>query len=159
MIFTILLDAGSKLQQKLPEGWLELNSEYQSHWLCYQLFWGISKLMLLNSPSLKSLNIRIDTVWTWKQKLKHLETRSVRTSFYKYFSRKRSLCFHRASQALKRLRTAHIKRSGKFRPSYILKFISQIDLSEVFSLRHTDLWNRFPYVIKFSNTTLSKPVY
>lgn len=154
-----MVDAGSKLQQKLPEGLPELNSEYQFHWLCYQLFWGINKLMLLNSPTLKSLNTCIDTVWTWKQKLKHLETRAVRTSFYKYFSRKRSLCFHRASQALKRLRTAHIKPSGKFRPSYILNFISQLDFSEVFSLLHTDLWNRFPYVIKFPSTTLSKPIY
>lgn len=109
IILKILLNAGSKLKQKLPEGWPELNSEYWSHLLCFQLFWGINKLSLLNSPSLKSLNTCIDIVCTWKQEWKHLEARSLRTLFYKYFSRKRSLCFHRASQALRRLRSAHIK--------------------------------------------------
>lgn len=143
----------------MPEGWPELNSEYWSHLLCFQLFWGINKLSLLNSPSLKSLNTCIDIVCTWKQEQKHLEARSLRTLFYKYFSRKRSLCFHRASQALRRLRSAHIKQSGKFRPSYILTFISQLDFSQDFSLLHIDLWNRFLCMIKFPNKTPPKPTY
>lgn len=105
-----MLCAVSKLLQKLPEGWPELNSVYRSYLLCFQLLSGINKLSLLNSPNLKSLNICRGIMCTWKQKPKHLETRScLRTSFYKYFSRKRSLCFHRAIQALWTLWSAHIK--------------------------------------------------
>lgn len=51
-------------------------------------------------------------------------------------SKKKFLCFHRAGQALRRLRSAHIKQLGKLKPSYPLQFIPQLDFSWVFSMLH-----------------------